>query len=207
MNTKELIKEIHENAVAHGWWEGERDFGEIAALIHSELSEALEEYRSGKPNVYFPCDAGCVCVENEPKSREMEECEYYISEEENGVCDRRSSKPEGIATELADAVIRILDYFGKIGYSFTAELNAIDPTQEEDRAVDYRSFGDFIANCHGDVSAAYDDLNGERNMYLEDCVIRIAIYCKENGIDLEGVIRTKHEYNKSRPYRHGGKKC
>lgn len=30
------VQEIHENAVAHGWWIEDRDFGEICALIHEE---------------------------------------------------------------------------------------------------------------------------------------------------------------------------
>lgn len=42
---------------------------------------------------------------------------------------------------------------------------------------------------------------------LADCMIRILDYCGRAGIDIEEAIRIKHEYNKTRPYRHGGKKC
>lgn len=104
-----LVREIHDNAIKHGWWEEERGLPEILMLCVSELSEALEEYRSG----------------HEPG-------EIYFGE---------SGKPEGIPIELADCTIRILDYCGKM------------------------------------------------------------------GIDIAEAIRIKHEYNKSRPYRHGGKKC
>lgn len=45
MTVNEFAKEVHENAVAHGWWETARSFPEVAALIHSEVSEALEEWR------------------------------------------------------------------------------------------------------------------------------------------------------------------
>lgn len=105
----EVAKEIHENAAAHGWWDEKRGFPEVLALVHSELSEALEEYRNGH---------GAT--------------ETYMGE--NG-------KPEGIPTELADAIIRILDY------------------------------------------------------------------CAYAGIDIDTAIHEKHEYNKTRPYKHGGKKC
>ena len=49
----ELAAAVHENAVAHGWWEQERELPEILMLCVSELAEALEEYRAEKPNIYY----------------------------------------------------------------------------------------------------------------------------------------------------------
>jgi NTP pyrophosphatase (non-canonical NTP hydrolase) len=113
-----LISEIHENAVEHGWWDDERSFGDIISLCHSELSEALEEYRNNRgPRETYYSGNGCESV----------------------VPTVASSKPEGIPIELADCIIRILDYCGK------------------------------------------------------------------ENIDIEAAIRIKHKYNKSRPYKHGGK--
>lgn len=40
---------------------------------------------------------------------------------------------------------------------------------------------------------------------LADVVIRVMDICEYYGIDLEKVIAEKHEFNKTRPYKHGGK--
>lgn len=42
----DLVKEAHENSVKHGFWEKDKNFGEVIALMHCELSEAYEEYRN-----------------------------------------------------------------------------------------------------------------------------------------------------------------
>jgi NTP pyrophosphatase (non-canonical NTP hydrolase) len=40
---------------------------------------------------------------------------------------------------------------------------------------------------------------------LADVMIRCFDLCGSRGIDLQSVIKLKHEYNKTRPHRHGGK--
>jgi NTP pyrophosphatase (non-canonical NTP hydrolase) len=47
---KKMAKSIHENAINHGWWEREVSIPEFLCLIHSEVSEALEEYRRSSLN-------------------------------------------------------------------------------------------------------------------------------------------------------------
>lgn len=44
-----IAAEVHNIALAKGWWEEDRNDGEMIALMHSELSEALEGLRHGNP--------------------------------------------------------------------------------------------------------------------------------------------------------------
>ena len=109
---REVQRAVWSTAEEHGWHEEIDSIPVKLLMIHSEVSEALEEYRNTPPE----CEVSYL---------------YYRVD---------SDKPEGFGVELADIVIRVLDL---------AEM--LD-------------------------------------------------------IDLTGIILTKMEYNKSRPYRHGGKR-
>lgn len=118
MDIAEFQKEVFHTAVEHGWWPvfepadspidlTQVNIPEKLALMHSEISEALEHFRHDK-------------------------MEMFLNED---------GKPDGFWIELADCIIRILDTAG-----------------------------------------AY-------------------------GVDMEYMLRVKADYNKTRPYRHGEKKC
>lgn len=44
-----VANEVYSCNQKNGWWNDERNKGELIALVHSELSEALEAIRHGNP--------------------------------------------------------------------------------------------------------------------------------------------------------------
>lgn len=99
MTISEIVDRAHQNAVKHGFWENPPEFGTAVALIHSELSEALEAARTRNPMIYY---SGGNYTAPVP----MKHC----------------TKPEGVAIELADAVIRIADLCGHMGIDLESAI-------------------------------------------------------------------------------------
>ena len=101
------------NNVAKGWWENpERNFGELMALVHSEVSEALEAYRDGDDIhdiAYEYPDYDMYEVRNgdDEMVKRFGPTKDSTLQTDDG--ETVLGKPVGVASELADVIIRILD--------------------------------------------------------------------------------------------------
>ena len=74
-----------------------------------------------------------------------------------------------------------------------------------------RSIPELLALIHCELSEALQEYRkGNMKKFREeiaDAVIRILNMCGEWDINLQEEILKKHNFNKTRPYRHGNKKC
>lgn len=199
MNLNDFAKEVHENAVAHGWWDEPRSDGTLRSLMHAELSEALEEYRANRPMVWHLCKHGGMCEHQEVHCGQVG-CE---------TCTPEQRKPEGVAVELIDFVIRALDtmaaknVFASIPDTENLMIEYELLVREEGNFTKTLDLPDMVDALHfylaADCRYSWQDLPG---------VIGVALaWVKEHGIDPVALMIEKHEYNKHRPYKHGGKVC
>lgn len=97
MTVNEFAQDVHKNAVAHGWYDAPITFPEVAVMIHAEISEAVEEWRSGNPVIYGTC---ALSPENCKFSKICDNVGHPSGADTEGNC-----KPEGVAVELCDAVL------------------------------------------------------------------------------------------------------
>jgi NTP pyrophosphatase (non-canonical NTP hydrolase) len=90
---KDMGREVRDVNVTNGWYDEDRSFGDEIALLHSEVSEMLEAFR----------DHG---------TEDATEQTYVPPS---------LPKPEGVGSEAADVLIRLLDTCSRHDINLAAE--------------------------------------------------------------------------------------
>ena len=221
MLVKDLAAMIHQNAVDHGWWEDEPPMPVVVALIHSEWSEALEEARAGRPLVYKPChvcsNGPCYILpdNNAPGSWIDTKC---VTRDMARSCQAKdieweAAKLEGVAVELIDGCLRILDAIAYSKVEMT-EPDTLEPTRIEALTGKHRAVlpdetpedaPTLIAWLHAFTSMALleDDETVLRETHLISAMSLALSWVQDQGIDPLALLLEKHKYNEGRPYKHG----
>jgi NTP pyrophosphatase (non-canonical NTP hydrolase) len=110
MTISKLVQEAHDNARRKGFHKKESEIGTLIALIHSELSEALEAHRTGR---FINKDVSPMLL------RYADGDEYSMSK-----AAFETTVKNTFEDELADAVIRIADVCGLLGINLEAHIKA-----------------------------------------------------------------------------------
>lgn len=189
-----MTAEIRENNIAKGWRSaaggpGDNTLGDYIALLHTEVAEAVEAYRDHrladgtKPVCGRAANGEEPCPEHGP------------------------SKPEGVGSELADVLIRLLDTADVFGFEVAdqdfelgdvADLLAVFT---DGRLPELITFADHMAWLHRRVDQVWTDQRIAPAWALR-ALLTVA---RKYGIDLDAEYARKIAYNRSRPIRHGGR--
>jgi NTP pyrophosphatase (non-canonical NTP hydrolase) len=184
----EMRREVDEYQKQMGW--GPVSFPEAMALLHSEVSEALEAWRDHGFEDY----TGYVIVTGGLPTRVD------------------NPKPEGVGAEFADVLIRLLDDCNRFGVDIEKRFSEFDGRFgiNDSFAVNLNTLHMMIAK----VSMCWEDensgpvLNEWWNWQHVITYVLVFLWqlCEHYGIDLEAEYERKMAYNRTRPYRHGGKR-
>ncbi|MDD3334120.1 MAG: hypothetical protein PHI98_01255 [Eubacteriales bacterium] len=180
---KTLMVEAHQIAVSHGWYERTPLDGDTQCNLCSELMEAWDEYAH---------------------NRAIDE--VYITKDQAG-----NYKENGVPVELADFAIRVFD--------------AMEHWEAPEDIIEQGlSMGDRLIARYVETSGGMDKIllntllvylmmlvtdasdRGELATFVTAGVQTLECWCNEHEIDLLAQVRRKMEYNKTRSYRHGGKR-
>ena len=177
MNLNELSKRAHQNAVSHGFWDGQKTTREhCLMLIVTEISEMVE-------------------ADRHDKHADLALFDYAIKDGEFNDAFKLHVK-DSVEDECADIAIRLLDMSGAMGIDFT-HVKTPDF---------YRDFGRFsmTENAFALVKGlAKENISIIKRIAF--ALQFLLDWSNVLGFDLERHIDMKMRYNEHRGIRHGKK--
>lgn len=180
----EMTAEVDEFCRAKGWRENRISFSEAMALLHTEISEASDAWRRW----------GLADVTG-----------IHSPEWIDGL-----PKPEGVGSEFADILIRLLDdcaLFGAdLGTALTGQHGA------HGISVSFLENMNWLHILAVRASAAMESAGSaarQKGVAQEFSGILVFLrqLCDHYGISLQAEYERKMAYNRTRAYRHGGKRA
>jgi NTP pyrophosphatase (non-canonical NTP hydrolase) len=168
-------KEIIKTATEHGWHEEEKPNAVWMCLVMTEIAEAVEADRKGLNYGLKEMDYKMGNVTDDTAFKK-----YYLEHVKGSVGE-----------ELADVVIRLLDY------------SAIRWPEGRD----FLYWEKRVASSIFPVNAWYlcKEVVGPQYMQVSSAIWYVVDWAEDLGIDLAQNIEWKMRYNRMRPYKHGGK--
>jgi hypothetical protein len=188
---QEKAVEVHRVAQEKGWWERPRENAELIELVHSEITEATEEVRNGRPLIYqfFP---NSIRGENQG------------TRTPGGKDWNPLLKPEGVLIEYADVGIRILDILEQRQVKFAPEWDRALAASVVESYPNELCFHMVLRKRVSQgllVSGLYPP------PLVETLALLVKYFrLKRFGVDFRDVIETKMTFNRTRPERHGNKR-
>lgn len=177
---RQKMEEVAEFCVAKGWsgpGSPVKNFDDCIALLHSEVSEALEAYR----------DHG---LEDATQNLGQHQIEGTLP------------KPEGVGSELADVLIRLLDDMDRFSINPGQVYNFAGVWRPSQACLKNDTFGSYIRFLHEDIARV-----GFPSARAFGYVLgNLRYFAKRYGVDLEFEYERKMAYNWTRTFRHGGKR-
>lgn len=196
MKFQELMNEAHQTAVEKGFWEEERPDTDAIALMHSELSEALEYWRKGNKSDDKLTDFDGASVE-------LADTIIRIWD----TCAERGYK-------LVEALSGLLDKNGEgviVSSDWVNGFNQLaDRLANSDIIGKETSFATDLAFTHADLTdtmyVSLDESSDEKiGEHYAKVVLMIMAMSGKYKLRVAEAIPLKMAYNKSRPYKHGKK--
>lgn len=184
---------------------GTNTWGDYVALLHSEIAEMLEAFRRWE--LADATESHVDPVEHHDRMHGI--CGHG---ETRGNCRATfPSKPEGVGSEAADTLIRLLDMcdtFGIRPFDMDMELADVSPL-DLPPGLDPSTFGGWNSLLHGKAHKmdpfASDQpeplVPGHATRFLRTLIL----FTEKYDIDLMAEYERKIAYNRTREWRHGGR--
>lgn len=187
MDWNDFAKDVHQTAVDKGLWDKPRSFDDIVCECLVHLGRAYEEYRSGRPNYYHLCQPSGEkehpCVEEWG-----EVCDLALG----NPCEYMGHKPHGAAAELADCVLRMLDYLATTVWEYPCHPT---PVKTEDTFTGFICSVQFKLTC---ARSARFVAEGSTVAHITHIISSIWTWAAQNNVDMESILRELHECEKAR---------